>query len=172
MLVETVTNILSLLTIAAQGFILFVFVSFFYNKSWLRKLKPKRLVLSFIVSATAVLGSLFFSEIAKYVPCKLCWFQRIFMYPLPLLILIALKNSDKKLIYCNLSVFSFIGLLIAGFHYYLQINPIEVLNCSAVGYSVSCSESFFMRYGYITIPMMSLTAFATIFVLSWNKLFK
>ncbi|GIW63136.1 MAG: SPBc2 prophage-derived disulfide bond formation protein B [Patescibacteria group bacterium] len=172
MLVEIIINILSILTILAQIFFVFIILAYFVSKSWLEIVKKYRLFLSFIISLTATAGSLFLSEIAHFTPCKLCWYQRIFMYPLPILILMAFKKNNKNYIYDNLLVFSLIGAFIAGFHYYLQINPTEILSCSSVGYSVSCSESFFMRYGYITIPMMSLTAFLNILILSCKKIFQ
>jgi len=127
----------------------------------------KALLWSFIVSLTAVLGSLFFSEIALFEPCKLCWFQRIFMYPLPILFLIAFVRKETCIRSYAL-VMSVIGFLIAAWHYFLQVGAMynidveKLTNCDVVGYSPSCASYFILSFGYITIPMMSLSAFALI----------
>lgn len=128
------------------------------------------ILLAFIVSVFAMLGSLFYSEIAGYEPCKLCWFQRIFMYPQTILLGIALWRKDFQIALCGL-VLSAIGAIIAGYHYVMQIGVVPSLPCSVVGYSVSCSQRFVLQFGYITIPMMALTAFLLIIIfLVFHKL--
>lgn len=115
------------------------------------------MLLAFIVALTALLGSLFYSDVLGYEPCKLCWFQRIFIYPQVLLLGIALFKKDRNIINYSL-IFAIIGGLIALNHYILQVTGVSLLPCSAVGYSVSCSKLFVLRFGYITIPMMALSA--------------
>lgn len=120
--------------------------------------------IGFIISLTAMLGSLYFSELAGFEPCKLCWLQRIFMYPLSVIFGVAvckkLKDAWNYVLPLSLS-----GLVIAVYHYYFQVTGSALIPCSTVGFSVSCSERFFTYYGYITIPWMSLSAFAYIFFL-------
>lgn len=120
-------------------------------------------LLAFIVALTAMLGSLYFSDIAGFAPCTLCWYQRIAMYPMVFLLGIAIAKNDRKNIVDYCLALSAIGAIIAGYHYWLQRGGSEILPCSAVGYSVSCSQTFTMSYGYITIPVMALTAFLMIF---------
>jgi disulfide bond formation protein DsbB len=120
--------------------------------------------IALLVSATATLGSLYFSEIAGFEPCKLCWLQRIFMYPLPIIFGIALWNGLKDSFKYVIPL-SVIGMAIAAYHYYYQITGNPLIPCSTVGFSVSCSERFFTYYGYITIPWMSLSAFTYVFLL-------
>ena len=115
------------------------------------------MLLAFIVALTAVLGSLFYSEILGYEPCKLCWYQRIFIYPQVVLLGIALWKKDTHIIKYSLAL-AIIGGLIAINHYILQITNVSILPCSAVGYSVSCSKVFVLRFGYITIPLMAVSA--------------
>ena len=125
------------------------------------------LLLSFIVASVATLGSLFYSEVAGYEPCKLCWYQRIFMYPLAILLGIAWERRDKSIIPYVLTLTG-IGAVIASFHYYLQLIPTSPLvPCSAVGVAVSCTTREFTHFGYVTIPMMSLTAFLLIIGALW-----
>lgn len=114
--------------------------------------------LAFLVALIATLGSLFLSEIAHFTPCKLCWFQRIFMYPQALILGIAIYKNDfsiKKYI-IGLST---VGLLIAIYHYVLQMAPIPLPCTDEIA---SCAAKQFAQYGFITIPLMSSTAFALI----------
>jgi disulfide bond formation protein DsbB len=124
----------------------------------------------FIIALIATLGSLFFSEFAGYNPCKLCWFQRIFMYPLVLLYGVAILRKDRWMgVYGFLM--SIIGAAIAGYHYLAQLGIAET-SCEVVGYSSACSEFFTLTFGYVTIPMMALVAFLLIAISSWIGLRK
>lgn len=152
------------MTIGGQ-IILVVLIAFVLMKPsrWLSAFAKNALVFSFIVASLATIGSLFYSEIAGYEPCKICWFQRIFMYPQAIVLGLAWLKKDYGIALYSI-ILSVIGVLIAAYHYFLQIGLIPSGNCSAVGYSVSCSKRFIMQFGYITIPMMALTAFSLIVV--------
>jgi len=93
------------------------------------------LKLAFLVSLAATSGSLFLSEIAHFEPCKFCWFQRIFMYPLVFILGVAIykKLKDAWLYVLPLSI---IGGFIAIYHYFLQVNPEALAPCSATGYAL------------------------------------
>ena len=139
--------------------------------NWLTDLiKGRAMLWVFIVSLTATLGSLFFSEIAGYEPCKLCWYQRILMYPLALLSGIALIRKENWLLPYAL-VMSVIGGLVALYHYFLQIGTLlnlavdKFAPCSTVGYSASCTSIFQLKFGFITIPMMAFIAFSIITII-------
>lgn len=118
----------------------------------------------FIISLTATLGSLFFSEILGFVPCKLCWIQRIFMYPLTIITGVALYRKDYNIKYYVLPLAS-IGMLFSIYQYIGQVFPsgLESVFC-AIG-EASCQTVYTFAYGYITIPMMALTAFLLIITL-------
>ncbi|MFB6226526.1 MAG: disulfide bond formation protein B [Candidatus Paceibacteria bacterium] len=173
MLVDIVDNGLAILTILGDIFVVFSVLLWVFSskskqaKEWLNKLfRPidEKLIFSaLIVSIMATAGSLFYSEIAGYDPCKLCWLQRIFMYPQVILLAIAYKKSDIKFSTYSLSL-SVPGLAIAVYHYIIQFFQTKIVPCSTVGYSVSCSEHFTLSYGYITIPMMAATAFMLMIV--------
>lgn len=164
---QTVVKFLSLLTLLSNiaiaiGVILFLLnwanIATDYWKKLLKLIGKKGLLFALLVSLTATLGSLFFSEVAGFTPCKLCWLQRIFMYPLPVILGVSLFKK-KKDVEWYVKPLSLIGLAIAVYHYYLQLNPQPLAPCSTVGFSVSCSTRFVTNFGYITIPFMSLTAF-------------
>lgn len=128
-------------------------------------LGKQAILISLIVALVATLGSLFFSDVAGYTPCKLCWYQRILMYPMVLLLGRAYLLRDHRIAGYTMML-SGVGGIIALYHYYLQLGGSIIIPCSTVGYSVSCTENFVLTYGYITIPVMSLTAFLLIFLLS------
>lgn len=121
------------------------------------------LPLMFIVAAVAVGGSLYFSDIVGWAPCKYCWIQRIFMYPQLPLLAVALWKKDRG-IAPYIAVLSVPGLLMAAYHFYVQLHHLiaspdnPATPCDASG--ESCVTTPFTEFGYITVPMMSLTAFA------------
>jgi disulfide bond formation protein DsbB len=172
-LTEIIIQALSALTLLSQAVIL-LFLIAWVGKGFPGPLKSiydsisnmakkNALLFGFVVAATAALGSLYFSEIAKYVPCKLCWFQRILMYPQAIILGIACFRKDRN-IFRYTAVLSAIGMMVSAYHYLMQVMPQQVLSCSADG--ISCSSSQFLSFGYITIPMMALTAFAIVSLLS------
>ncbi len=173
-MISIVTTILATLIVVGQLSLILLVVLLLAKSSWLKeKIGKKAMFCALIVASVAMLGSLFFSDIAGYEPCKLCWIQRIFMYPQALILLIALAEKDTRALVYSTALSS-IGAVIAGYHYLLQIGIAPPLSCGTVGYSVSCAEKFVMNFGYITIPLMALTAFLMIFTFSiigiaWNK---
>lgn len=117
-------------------------------------------LLSFLVALCATLGSLLYSDVVGYEPCKLCWFQRIFMYPQVLLLGLAMWRKERVMAFYSI-VLSSVGALVALYHYLGQLG-VTNLPCPAVGYSVSCAKVFTLQFGYITIPLMALSAFVFI----------
>jgi len=119
------------------------------------------LFLSLLVSAIATLGSLFFSELAKFEPCRLCWFQRIFMYPQVILLGIAWAKKDYKIIDYSLTL-SLIGGTISLYHNYIYYWLQVATFCGLAEQGPSCTEKIILGQGYITIPLMALTAFISL----------
>jgi disulfide bond formation protein DsbB len=116
--------------------------------------------LAFAVALTSTLGSLYFSEIAKFPPCILCWYQRICMYPLTIISAVGILRRDKNLAFYVLPL-SGIGMLIGIYHNLLYYNviPEAIAPCVA---GVSCTTRFIEWLGFITIPLLSLLGFTTI----------
>ena len=126
-------------------------------KGYIDFFKRNALLLSFLVALYAVIGSLFFSDIMGYPPCKFCWFQRIFIYPQALILLVALFKKDKSVLLYTFWL-SIAGGLIAAYHYAVQnfgISP--SIPCSVSGQGPSCDGVFVKEFRYVTIPMMALT---------------
>ncbi len=128
-----------------------------------RKAADHAFLIGFLVSLASIIASLFYSNIIGFSPCELCWWQRIFLYPQVILFAVALYNEkvnkvSDELVFLYSFILSLLGGGIALFHYYAQMfNPNALSICGTTG--VSCSQIFFISFGYITIPMMSLTAY-------------
>lgn len=116
-------------------------------------------VLALIVATTAMLGSLYFSEIAGFIPCTLCWYQRILMYPLVLIMAVGVIKQDEYLPSYVLPL-SMIGIGVSGYHVLLQNGVFSSPSACAVG--VPCGASYVNYLGFITIPVMAFTAFMLI----------
>jgi disulfide bond formation protein DsbB len=122
----------------------------------------KSLLLAWIAAIIATLGSLYFSEVMHFIPCTLCWYQRIFMYPLAIILGAAVYRNDKG-IYIYALPLSIIGLLIAGYHTLLQRIPyLQQFEMCSTG--VPCSKDYINWLGFITIPLLALIAFTIITV--------
>jgi disulfide bond formation protein DsbB len=115
--------------------------------------------LAFIVAAVATAGSLYYSEIAGFIPCRLCWYQRILMYPLVIITLVGSLRRDEYLPGYVLP-FSIIGMFVSGYHALLErgVFPPSA-TCSA---DVPCNLSYVNYLGFITIAVMAFTAFTLI----------
>ena len=117
--------------------------------------------LAFLQAWLATLGSLYFSEVRGLYPCQLCWYQRIFIYPLALIFAVAIARKDKNVAYFALPL-SIIGALIALYHYLIQwtfLKDINPISCSLLN---DCSQKQVVYLGFITIPFFSLAAFLVI----------
>lgn len=169
-MIKSVIWFLALLTLLSDGFIVVLGVLFMaeklkFTKQFTRivkRLQPISLSFAFAVALTATLGSLFFSEVAKFQPCVLCWYQRILMYPQSIILYLSIMRSEKVM-KPYLMVISALGAGIAAYHYVLQIIPKAFpAPCSAAEGGVSCIKGYTFYFGYISIPTMSLTAFILI----------
>ncbi|MFN7904668.1 MAG: disulfide bond formation protein B [Pseudobdellovibrionaceae bacterium] len=123
------------------------------------------LYFSFIFSLSATFGSLYFSEILRYPPCVLCWYQRICMYPLVLIFGAAIWTEDSQFLKYTLPL-SFLGLGIAIYHnlLYYGIIPDSITPCTQ---GISCTSKQVEYLGFITIPLLSLMSFIGLVVLGF-----
>ena len=164
-LVPFVTNMLAVLTVVGQAIIGGSFASLVIRPArrfLFSRVVPLVLPLALAAAVIATTGSLFFSEIAGYEPCTLCWYQRILMYPQGLLLGLAVLGGNASCAVTPCLMLSLGGMAVAAYHYLLQLGIAAPTSCAAVGYAVSCAERFAMTFGYITIPLMAFTAFTLI----------
>lgn len=113
-----------------------------------------------LIAAISTLGSLYFSEVLKFPPCVLCWYQRVSMYPLIAILAVGIWKKDKNLPLFVLPL-SLIGGGIALYHnlLYYKILPESAAPCTL---GISCTTKFIEWFGFITIPFLSLSAFIAI----------
>ena len=150
-------------------------ISFIYHKITKKRL-PKfgsnfknflienGILFAFVLTLGATIGSLIYSEVIGYPACDLCWYQRALIYPQVIILGVALLKKNKA-IFDYVIGLNILGILIGGYQYYFQITGYTG-PCPVSG-SVNCFTSSVLEFGYITIPLMSLTVFVTVIVLTW-----
>ncbi len=124
-----------------------------------KKLENSLLII-WIVSLVATLGSLHFSEIKGYEPCEMCWYQRILMYPIFLITTVAYIQKNAR-IALTTAIFACIGGSISLYHYGIQKLTFLQDTAPACGL-VSCTGQYINWLGFITIPFLALIAFVII----------
>lgn len=110
------------------------------------------------IAVGATLGSLYLSEVIGLVPCELCWFQRIAMYPMAIVLVLARIRGDRNVL-PYVGVLSAVGLAIALYHVQLQQFPGQSSFCDVVN---PCSSKAGQALGWMTIPQMAAVCFALI----------
>lgn len=124
--------------------------------------------LAWIVATLATAGSLYASEIAHWPPCTLCWYQRVLMYPLVIIIAVGIWKKDRILPFYVLPL-SILGMVVALYHYLLQRGVLPSLVPCAL--EIPCVTKYGEWFGFVTIPLLSLSAFCLItvcMVLVWK----
>lgn len=118
---------------------------------------------AWLIAAAATLGALFFDEVMRLPPCSLCWYQRIFMFPLALILPIGLFPLDRKVVRYALPL-AVIGGMFSAFHLLLiaGVIPESIKPCTQ---GVPCSEKVIEWFGFVTIPLLSAAASASIITL-------
>lgn len=172
MTIDQMSTFFALLTVVANIAVLgglFIYLGSPYNAGADRlrvkitsSLGEGALTLAWLVALVATLGSLYFSEVANYTPCKLCWYQRIAMYPMALILGIAALNRDLNVRRYVIPMLA-VGSAISIYHYVLQRWPnLETASCDP---TAPCTATYVWKFHYISIPFMALSGFALIAVL-------
>ena len=139
--------------------------------------RPVALPLAFMVAGFAMFGSLWFSEAANYNPCKLCWYQRIAMYSLAIVLLVALVRrwlaarrspagdpfASQREITPHAVVLASVGTVVSTYHYLLEWNPTWESNVCSL--DVPCTTIWFREFGFVSLPFMALCGFVSIIIL-------
>lgn len=118
------------------------------------------LPLAAAIAVGATAGSLYFSEVADFVPCRLCWFQRIAMYPLALILTMAAARRDRGIL-PYVSTLSALGLVVSSYHVFIQWFPETSNFCE---FTNPCSAKWVEAFGWLTIPQMAGLSFLLILV--------
>lgn len=163
---------LSGLILLALTIVLFVDYFYYQRRFYLRFISKYVWFILLLVTVGSVFLSLLYSEYFGFVPCSLCWLQRIALYPQALFALMAFKTKEN-LYYPMYSLgLAAIGLLVAVYHYVYQLLPKEVLEsgvmpCLADG-SSDCGTIIMNEFGFVTFPFMSAVTFAFLIILYLN----
>jgi disulfide bond formation protein DsbB len=168
--VDTMATLFALLTVAADIAVVGIAVVAIFDRdgsrgvrsAMIETLGPSALWLAFLVALTATLGSLYLSEIAHFVPCELCWYQRIAMYPLVPILLVAAYRRDAG-VWRYVVPVAAIGAAISIYHYQLERFPEQA--SSSCSPEAPCTVVWIWKFHFISIPFMALSAFALIVAL-------
>jgi len=121
------------------------------------------LFLCWLLVSMSTMGSLFFSYVMEFAPCVVCWYQRICLFPLVLILAVGLFPFDTKVVKFALPL-AIAGWLTAFYHtlLYSEIIPESIQPCNK---GVSCTEKYIDLFGFLTIPMLSLLSFTAVITL-------
>lgn len=123
-----------------------------------------RATITMCIAGGAMLGSLYFSEIANYIPCRFCWFQRIAMYPIALIGLVSFIRRDAGARMYVLPLAA-IGACISAWHYLIEWRPaLDTGSCAATG--PSCTDIWFRSFGFLTLAGMALIGFIALIIVN------
>jgi disulfide bond formation protein DsbB len=160
---DTLVGLLSFLTVIGDvaALVLLSMLALKRDNRLTRWVEKNGLVPMLILALVATGGSLFFSEIIGWVPCKDCWFERIFMYPQTILLAIAVWRKDRGIVPYVMALCA-IGSLFSIGQYWAQVTTAlqasTAQSCDASGISCAATQVDF-AFGYVTIPVMALTVF-------------
>ena len=118
--------------------------------------------LAWLIALVSTLGALFLGEVMGVLPCVLCWYQRIAMFPLVIILALGLLPFDARSVRYALPLAA-AGWVIALYHclLYWGVVPKDLVPC---GESASCTDVKAELFGFVSIPLLSLTAFSLIVV--------
>jgi disulfide bond formation protein DsbB len=151
--------LLAALGVAGQALFVLLLLVGWRIRAWL---EGYELWLAFVVSAIATGGSLFFSEIAHFVPCELCWFQRICMYPLSIATLLAALANDRRAARYLLPL-PLVGAGVSVYHLLVENGVVHQAQACLISAPGGCATKWINEFGYMTIPTLALTGFALCF---------
>ena len=116
--------------------------------------------------------SLFYSEVLHVLPCVLCWYQRVFIYSGFIIGLVGLWKKDIKIL-DYITVLMTMCLVVGIYNYYIQWGGTPLIPCSSSSFGVSCQDKTILEFGYITIPLMSVTSSVGVLLLyAFHKKFE
>jgi disulfide bond formation protein DsbB len=168
----TLNHYFSILTILGCIFIAVFIIRAIYLITYKKRCPIAPFVTSYIfpigffLSALGTGLSLFYSEVLKYIPCDLCWYQRIFLYPQVFMFGYAWYKKDYTVLRYSM-VLSVVGTLIAAYHHMLQIGFDLMKPCSSAPFAVDCAKPSFVEFGFVTFPLMSFVLFGFLIIASF-----
>jgi disulfide bond formation protein DsbB len=129
-------------------------------RSLVSAIGPHAVLLAWVVALVTTLGSLYYSEHAGFIPCELCWYQRIVMYPLVIVLGVAWLRRDRKVWITGL-VFVALGAPLSLYHWLVERVP-SFASTSSCSLDVPCTSPWFEKLGYVTLAWMAMSSFLLI----------
>lgn len=156
--------------VTALSTIFFIGLSIFIaylniNKKPLPNILKNKVLSIGVFSTVAMIGSLIYSNVIGFPPCDLCWYQRIFMYPIAFLSIYCYLGK-KVFVEGYFKLLAWSGFVIALWHTFIYYTGVNPLPCSA---TASCTARYVYEFGFITIPLMSLSIFVLLLLILSNK---
>jgi len=121
---------------------------------------PHANLLGFVVALVATTGSLYYSEQVGYIPCQLCWYQRILMYPLVIVLGVAALRKDRRA-WMTVVPFVAIGAGVSTYHWLVERVP-SFAESSSCSLEAPCTAPWFEKLGFVTLAWMALSGFLLI----------
>lgn len=168
---ETFLQLISFGTIVLLvAIVSFLVLEFFSIKNPVKNfIKKNQMVLIFVTSLFSVVGSLSLSIYFKLAPCELCWYQRVFLFTVPIISWIAVYKKDVQ---ARLYVFilAAVGAIIASYHALIQSTLLksDSVFCNPISTGVDCAVPAFTYFGFVTVPVISLAVFGLIMISSYG----
>lgn len=150
---------------AAAVILLFFYFAPRYAPAFLSAFIAKNgIFISFLLALGAAGLTLLYSEVFGFIPCGLCWFERVFLYPQVILFGIALWRGGVSVAEYSIGL-SIPGAIISLYHHYIQVGGTELLPCPAAGIGADCAKRILFEFGYVTFPLMAFSAFVFLIVM-------
>lgn len=134
------------------------------NKTLEKLVSAYGLSVAFVLTLAGSVMTLVYSEIFGFIPCGLCWLQRVFLYPQVFLLGVALYTKDKNVAKYGIAL-SIPGIIISLYQHYLQMGGAEFVTCPTTGDGADCSERILFEFGFMTFPLVSTALFVFLVVL-------
>jgi disulfide bond formation protein DsbB len=170
-LLPTLNFVLAISSLALFAFAVALYVDYFVFKQKYFKELMQKIVWPLIMFLTisSVVMSLVYSEYFGFIPCSLCWLQRIAIYPQALLSVLAYKLEDSKLFPIYGIALSIFGFVVAVYHYIYQLIPKEtlasgIMPCLADGSNADCASKVIDLFGFVSFPFLSAVTFAFLII--------
>ncbi|MFH1473208.1 MAG: disulfide bond formation protein B [bacterium] len=167
-MVGALAKVIPYLVIISHVLLVIAFLAILSRRTWGRGIYEalaKRAVLwGFLIALVSIVGSLFYSEIIGYEACVLCWWQRVFLYPQAIIFGVALWFKDNNL-FRYIVPLAIFALVIALYQEYANLGGTSLFSCTTA--EGACSKIYVKEFGYITIPVMSITVSLYVLLLAW-----
>lgn len=155
------TDVLALGTVLLQILALLLLIALIFKKqssTLLARITPYIVPFAFLVTLAGAVLTLVYSEVFGFAPCALCWAQRAFLYPMPILLCIAMAKPLFPAWKYVLGL-SIPGAIVAFYQHYLQVGGTSIVPCPSIPGAADCAQRIIFEFGFVTFPFMAFIIF-------------